>query len=287
MNKKTLSVHFIVLLIFVNIYTSSCNNQQAENNNLSKDSTAKTIATPPATPENPDIKKFARKPYVYDSTKTYIYLTFDDGPDNGTKQCFDICNKEGIKSTFFMIGRNVEGKMNKKLATEIRNNYPQTLIANHSYTHTNERYKYFYQHPDMAEIDFYKAQDNLNVPYKIIRLPGNSAWVSKKGIKAHNLVKAVCNKLDSAGYNVIGWDVEWNFIHGSSYPVQTPTQLVAQVNYAAQGHSYTPKHIMILTHDRMFRTPAFSDSLNKFIRIIKENPNYVFETVDNYPNLKF
>ncbi|MBX2930521.1 MAG: polysaccharide deacetylase family protein [Chitinophagaceae bacterium] len=286
LKKLSSEITTATFILIISVSHSSCNSNEVHKNSIFEDTSAKPIKQP-VVQVDADMAKFARKPFVYDSTKTYIYLTFDDGPDNGTRECFNICKKEGIKSTFFMIGRNVEGKRNKQLATDIRNDYPQTLIANHSYTHTNERYEYFYTHPDMAEKDFYKAQDSLNVPYKIIRLPGNNAWISQKGIKAHKLVKAVCNKLDSAGYNVIGWDVEWRFVRGSSYPVQTPTQFAAEVNYAAKGHSYTPKHIMILTHDRMFRTPNYADSLTKFIRIIKQNPNYVFETVDNYPNLTF
>jgi len=80
----------------------------------------------------------------------------------------------------------------------------------------------FYEHPQMALEDFMQAQQTLSVPYKIIRLPGNSAWVQKDTIKASNLVKPVCALLDSAGYNIIGWDVEWSFNHKTAYPVQKP-----------------------------------------------------------------
>jgi len=285
---KTTLMYFLILFTFIfyacNYQENLANKKQNTATTLSKDSIEKTEK--PFVDSN--ILKFKRKTFTYDSTKTYIYLTFDDGPSHGTETCFNICKSENIKATFFMIGVNVLDKWGKLLGQKVKEAYPQILLANHSYTHTNERYKYFYEHPDMAEKDFYKAQDSLQVPYKIIRLPGNSAWVDKGGVRqASKLVKTVCHRLDSAGYNVIGWDVEWNFTRKESYPVQTPTTLASQVNYAAQGHSHTPNHVVILTHDRMFRTPAFSDSLIKFIKIIKSNPNYVLETIDNYPNLKF
>lgn len=230
--------------------------------------------------------KFDRKPFTYDSTKKYIYLTFDDGPMGGTKECLEVCKQMGIKATFFMVGRHGSDKYGKIQVKEIKDHYPQILLANHSYTHANEHYKFFYEHPAMAEQDFYKAQDTLHVPYKIIRLPGNSAWVRKGENKSSHLVNAVCKRLDSAGYNVIGWDVEWNFSRGQSFPVQSPAKIAGEVNYAALGHSHTPNHVMILTHDRMFRTPNYKDSLIKFITILKQDPHYVFETVDHYPNLK-
>lgn len=45
-------------------------------------------------------------------------------------------------------------------------------------------------------------------------------------------------------------------------------------------------HLVILTHDRMFRNQNYTDSLAKFITLLKEHSNYVFETVDHYPGLK-
>ncbi|MBP9740291.1 MAG: polysaccharide deacetylase family protein [Chitinophagaceae bacterium] len=277
----------IVLFSITYLFSVSCNNSNVAANKTTDTTIASKENTPPPPPIDPDKVKFERKPMVYDSTKTYVYLTFDDGPHGGTKECLELCKKLGIKATFFMVGRHANDKWGKQLVHEIKQSYPQILLANHSYTHANEKYKYFYQHPDMATQDFYKAQDSLHVPYKIVRLPGNSAWVGRGTMKAHPLVKPVCEKLDSAGYNVIGWDVEWNFTRGQSFPVQTPAKVASEVFYAAQNHSHTAKHVMILTHDRMFRTPAYADSLAKFIGIIKQNPNYVFETVDNYPNLKF
>ncbi len=231
--------------------------------------------------------KFDRQPFTYDSTKKYIYLTFDDGPMGGTKDCMDVCRQLGVKATFFMVGRHAADKWGKILVNEIKQSYPQFLLANHSYTHANEHYKFFYQHPDFSEADFLKAQDSLHVPYKIIRLPGNSAWVRKGEDKSSHLVSAVCKRLDSTGYNVIGWDEEWNFTRGQSFPVQSPAKIASQMDYAASGHSHLKNHVVLLSHDRMFRTPAYKDSLTKFITIMKQNPNYVFETIDNYPGLKF
>jgi hypothetical protein len=161
------------------------------------------------------------------------------------------------------------------------------LLANHSYTHANDKYLAFYHHPETAEQDFLKAQNSLNVPFKIIRLPGNRSWVTAEGIKATSLVKPVATLLDSAGYNVIGWDVEWNFNHKNARPVQSPEKLAAQVDSAFAKHdTHTRNHLVILSHDRMFQRPDDAELLAKFIYILKQNPQYVFETVDHYPGLK-
>ncbi|WP_068245101.1 polysaccharide deacetylase family protein [Hydrotalea flava] len=226
-------------------------------------------------------------PIQNDTSKKYIYLTFDDGPQHGTSACIETVKKEQIKASFFMIGNQANDIYLKKLVASMRNDYPQILLANHSYTHANNKYIYFYHHPNMAFNDFIIAQESLNVPFKIIRLPGNSAWIGAHTMKASPLVKPVCKMLDSAGYNVIGWDVEWSFNHKTANPVQTPETMLELVNHAfAKNYTHTKNHLVILSHDRMFRNANFTDSLQKFIGLLKQNSNYVFETVDHYPNLK-
>ncbi len=226
-------------------------------------------------------------PIQYDTTKKYIYLTFDDGPQHGTTACVETIKKEQVKASFFMIGNQINDVYLKKLVASIRNDYPQILLANHSFTHAGNKYIYFYHHPQMAFNDFIQAQEAINIPFKIIRLPGNSAWIGANSIKTSPLVRPVCKMLDSAGYNVIGWDVEWSFNHKTANPIQTPETMLELVNHAFEkNYTHTKNHLVILSHDRMFRNANFTDSLQKFISLLKQNSNYVFETVDHYPNLK-
>ena len=246
---------------------------------------ADTIATNPS-PVSSAISN-TQAPFI-DSNTTFIYLTFDDGPQHGTVNCIQICRQEGVKASFFMVGAHMHGKSDgKEIVASIRNSYPQNLLANHSYNHAMGKYKYFYQHPQMALADFLRTQDSLMPPRKIIRLPGNSAWVRDGEIKASRLVRPISRLLDSAGYNVIGWDLEWNFDHKSARPVQSPEKLAAQMDtLLAHGSTRQPKHLVILTHDRMFHRSPDSLALVQFIQLVKRNPNYVFETVDHYPGLK-
>jgi hypothetical protein len=63
--------------------------------------------------------------------------------------------------------------------------------------------------------------------------------------------------------------------------------LANQIDSAfAKNETHVQNHLVILTHDRMFQRPGDADSLVKFIRILKANPNYILETVDHYPGLK-
>jgi peptidoglycan/xylan/chitin deacetylase (PgdA/CDA1 family) len=265
----------------------SCNNTPKEKAFLhpeQKDDSAKKayltkIGDAPKTPE---------QPFVADSNKLYVYLTFDDGPQPGSVTCYHICKAEAIKASFFMVALHQQRKRDgKQIVGMIRNGYPQFLLANHSFDHTMEHYQYFYQHPDMAFDNFIRAQDTLQVSKKIIRLPGNGGWVLQNQVRTSHLVSAVAHRLDSAGFTVIGWDVEWNFNHKNARPVQSPEKLAAQVDSAFSKHNeHIRKNIVILTHDRMFQRAEDSASLVKFIQILKQNPKYVFETVDHYPGAK-
>ncbi|BAV10006.1 polysaccharide deacetylase family protein [Filimonas lacunae] len=231
---------------------------------------------------------FAWNAPVYDTSKVYIYLTFDDGPQHGTMGVYHICRQLGVKATFFMVGQHAIDKKMAQIVDTIRYSYPQILLANHSYTHAGNHYQYFYHHPDYALSDFLKAQKSLEVPYKIIRLPGNSAWVRDSGeVRASKIVKPVSLLLDSLGYNVIGWDLEWNFNHKDARPVQHVSSMLKMMNTAAERkESHSRNHIVLLAHDRMFRQPQDADSLRLFISELQKNPHYVFETIDNYPRLK-
>ncbi|MFP5042427.1 polysaccharide deacetylase family protein [Parasediminibacterium sp. JCM 36343] len=228
-----------------------------------------------------------RKPASIGDAKQHIYLTFDDGPQNGTAVCMELCKKWHVKATFFMVANHANSPKMRAIVQKIKACYPALLVANHSTDHAGCRYVHFYKNPVAAAADFNEAQQALSVPYKIIRLPGNSAWACNNWVKASALVKPLCNILVNFGYNVVGWDVEWRFNHANSYPIQQPAAMAHEIENALDAnHVHTSKHIVLLAHDRMFRKQRFADSLEKLIAILKKDPRNVFETIDQYPGLK-
>lgn len=217
----------------------------------------------------------------------YVYLTFDDGPLKGTSNCIDICEQQKVPATFFEVGMHQArtGK-SKSFYERIVQNQVQFTLANHSYTHANGKYIYFYHHPEMAFQDFMKAQQSLAIKNNIIRLPGNSAWNTTNLKKASGLVKPVVNKLDSAGFNLIGWDVEWKFTK-KGRPVQSPQKLVSMVDSAlSKNHTATRNHVVILMHDQMFRASTDSAKLVAMVSLLKANPKYQLRKITQYPGLK-
>jgi hypothetical protein len=68
----------IALLSITYLFSVSCNNGNVAANKTTDTTVASKENIPPPPPIDPDKAKFERKPMVYDSTKTYVYLTFDD-----------------------------------------------------------------------------------------------------------------------------------------------------------------------------------------------------------------
>lgn len=257
---------------------ASCNSKPSANNS-GKDSAAAPVA---AKPQPGSIIKL-------DSSKRYIYLTWDDSPQPpGTIASKAVFKKEGVKATFFAVGMNQVGPFKKRIIDSLRNEYPQFLMANHSFSHANingrDNYSLFYKQVDNAIQDFLKNEKELNVGVKIIRLPGNNAWVFNGKIQGPKSTLPVCQKLDSLGYKVIGWDIEWNQFKGA--PKESVAEMLKKVNEKFEsGYTYEQNALVILSHDRLFGKPQYADSLSKFIAELKKDPRNVFETIDHYPTV--
>lgn len=224
--------------------------------------------------------------YDLDTSKRYIYITLDDGPQPGTMNCYHVLRNENIKASFFMIAVQTKDKSAKLKADSVKAAYPQFLLCNHSYTHADyNHYKRYYGNADSALRDIMKAEDTLHLNMKIFRTPGNNSWAINGRIRTPKLTHTLTWKADSAGYRGIGWDVEWHF-KGSSAPLESTDVMLRQVeNIFNSNECFQKKHLVILAHDRMFQKEQYADSLKKFVAILKQDPRNVFETIDKYPGV--
>jgi peptidoglycan/xylan/chitin deacetylase (PgdA/CDA1 family) len=227
------------------------------------------------------------KPQLLTNDIKFVYLSFDDGPLNGTANCIDVCLNQKVPATFFEVGRHqARTNVSRALYNKISQNEAQFVIANHSYSHANSKYNYFYHHPTMAMYDFLQAQKSLAIKNNIARLPGNNAWNTTVIKRSSGLVKPLVHKLDSVGFNLIGWDVEWGFTK-SRRPRQSPQKLVEMVDSAfSQNNTATKDHLVILMHDHMFSAPEDSAKLVAMISLLKANPKYQLRKLTQYPGLK-
>jgi peptidoglycan/xylan/chitin deacetylase (PgdA/CDA1 family) len=222
-----------------------------------------------------------------DSNTKYLYLSFDDGPLFGTSACISICENENIKATFFQIGlHQSRSNWGKKLYNRILSRPDLFLLCNHTFTHTYGKYVQFYKQPDSALADFLYAAKVLQTTNNIVRLPGNNGWRTDSIQYSSKLVRPLLNKLDSAGLNVVGWDLEWNY-KKNGRPIQSAAFMAKMVDSMFALKAYkTKNHFVVLMHDHMFRNEADSVQLVQFIQLLKSSNQYQFARLDGYPGLK-
>ena len=227
-------------------------------------------------------------PVAHKKKKKTIYLTFDDGPNKGTRKMMHIVEEEQVNVTLFIIGEHV---YDSKAQTASFDSVMQSRyfeIANHSYTHAfHNKYAKFYEVPDSALGDFKRCADSLHLTARIIRTPGRNIWrtgnINSTDLKAST---AAADSFYAKGYKEVGWDLEWQFDDMLKLK-KTSDEMVTEVDSMfARNKTKTPGHLVILAHDQVYADDDDSSELHRFIIKLKAKNEYNFQTVSNYPGIK-
>ena len=193
--------------------------------------------------------------YKGDPNKKEIYLTFDNGYENGyTEQILDVLKKEKVPATFFVTGHYLES------ASEIveRMVYEGHIIGNHSW-----------HHPDMTKISDEKIKKELEmVREETENLTGKkhmSYLRPPRGIFSERTMAVA----KDAGYTHIFWSlafVDWN----------TDQQKGWRYSYDKIMSQIHPGAILLL--HTVSKDNA--DALEKVIRDLKTE-GYTFKSLDD------
>ena len=188
------------------------------------------------------------------------YFTFDDGPSAlVTPHILDILKREGIKATFFILGKSAES--NPELVKRI---YEEGhMLANHTYTHN---YANIYKAPEnlIIELDRTEAliQEILGFDYslRLMRFPGGS-------FGEKSVFKRAVNDF---GYVYL----DWNCLNGDSEGLDmTEERLMQRFISTAANH----KVLVILMHDTDTKEINLT-ILPKMIDYLR-NRGYEFDTL--------
>jgi peptidoglycan/xylan/chitin deacetylase (PgdA/CDA1 family) len=221
-----------------------------------------------------------------DSTGKTLYLTFDDGPVEGTGNVLDVLEEEGVEATMFCVGRHAQ-KRRKLFFRERR--MSQLLVANHTYSHANGHYSRFYRNLWGVMSDVEHAQLLLG-GRKYLRLAGRNVWRipevrrDDRAIPAHRRQVEVpkYERLAKEGFYIYGWDVEWRFDHATGRPIGSAHQLANTIESIQRHHRSAQRDkVVLLAHDFMFRDATSTEELRRFIRIMKER-GWQFKKIDHY-----
>ncbi len=184
-----------------------------------------------------------------------VYLTFDDGPsDRVTPKILDILDKENIKATFFIIGKQAETRQN----IVKREHDSGHTVAVHSYTH---EYKKIYSSADALIKDIDHCNDVIfditGERSCIYRFPGGSFGLSS------TLVKAVTEH----GMRYIDWNASVR-----DAEIWQPTAY--QLYHSAIATSADANNIVLLAHDSTTKTTT-AEALPDIIKYYKDK-GYTF-----------
>ncbi len=195
-----------------------------------------------------------------------VFLTIDDGPsENNTLKVLSILKENGVKATFFMIGKNAEALPQIVKAV----NDAGMSIGNHTYTHD---YK-LYGSIDSCLNDF----DKFNVimdktigkkSINFIRFPGGSDnQVSNSDIMSQIRSTAVAKGL---------FYVDWNVSSGDAAPSGLTSQAIIS---NITGQCSNKNFAVVLMHDAPDKKTT-AEALPTVIKYLKDN-GFVFRTFDD------
>lgn len=216
----------------------------------------------------------------------YIYLTFDDGPLNGSENIDSVILSERLKISVFLVGEHAQ--MSKQLGQyyKLYEQNPFVEAYNHSYTHAHDKYTRFYGNPQGVLADIEKNEQALGLKYKIVRMPGRNMWRlggRKRDDGASG--KEAADLLAQQGFKLYGWDLEWEHHAADGTPVQSVAAMQkALETMLERGKTFTGNHLVLLIHDEMFQKKWEESELKQLIDGLRKHDNYVFEHIRFYPD---
>ncbi len=274
----------ILKTTFITIAFTACNYYKTESTVPNKPPTA-AVSGIHFTLADSTVKK--APPLPKKKSKT-IYLTFDDGPNKGTKKMMHVVQQEKVPVTLFIVGEHVYGSKEQAAIFDSLVSCRYFEISNHSYTHAfHNKFAKFYTVPDSAVKDFKRCADSLHLTTNIVRTPGRNIWrtysITNTDIKT---TTAAADSIYKNGYTEMGWDLEWHFTDSLTLK-NTSDEMMAQVDSMfTHNKTKTPNHLVLLAHDQVYADRNDSAQLHQFIIKLKAKEEYNFEVVSKYPGLK-
>lgn len=271
---KKLFVYAFVLGIFIS--STNCNSNQ-------KDSEITSVNTKI---QGRVIRKIPSPPPIT-KPKKYLYITFDDGPNKGTKNVIKTIKKEQINVTMFLVGDHIFGSKDQLFDFNEIINDTIFEIANHSYSHANNQFTKYYNDSVLVLNDFNRMNDSLKRKLLLARTPGRNIWrtptLNFTDIKSSTKSADYLAKND---YKLIGWDWEWKSDEKSGLK-QTGDKLFSEIDSLfLNNKTRTQDHLVLLTHDQYFKDSLTTKELEKFLQKIKTREDIIIRKIREYPDVR-
>lgn len=215
-----------------------------------------------------------------------LYLSFDDGIADSSQALCRIADSCQIPVNVFLVGKFVLKSDSTKQVWKAMQASPWIEMGNHSFSHADKKYHQYYGRPMDVLADFSKNQDSIGFTNKLARLPGRNVW--RIGNRSRNDLEdsnAIADTLAGSGYQLIGWDLEWNY-SGTDLSLEHEDDLIFRIQQAIRNNkTFTPQHLVILCHDPALQNPMSQARLLAFIQKIRQDGKYAFSFLSKYPGM--
>jgi peptidoglycan/xylan/chitin deacetylase (PgdA/CDA1 family) len=218
-----------------------------------------------------------------------VCMTYDDGPQPGTKDVLDVHDRQGVPATFFLTGANMDTKAQRPEQKALVERMIQSghRIANHTYSHHPEnepgyqsaygdlsdpaKAKAFEENFSKNEEHFRKLLGSKSPVFRLARLPGQGRFIKGKGGKP-----VYVEATEKMGLKHVGWDFEFAtnraFGHIKADDWQGIKGVGSETNALPRAGS------VILLHDRHWNGKA--GQLEAVITLLKKE-DYTFGQLDD------
>jgi len=188
-----------------------------------------------------------------------VYLTFDDGPTYViTAALLDVLKNENVKATFFVVGKEIEGKESLLKRTYLEGH----SIGLHTYSHN---FKKIYRSTDDLINEMLKTSNKIHEVIgfapKIIRFPGGSS----KRLNSFTL-----EILHKNNFKIYDWNVN---VYDGINPDLRVSQLIKN-SQVIKGN----KNVAIVLMHCNFNNKNTVKALPKIISYYKES-GYIFKVI--------
>jgi len=215
-----------------------------------------------------------------------LFLTFDDGPIEGSENLLKVLADEKVEATLFYVARHAQKRPGilRRAAS-----MPWLQIANHTYSHANGKYSRFYSNLWGVMSDVEHAQLLLGGP-KYLRLAGRNVWRLPEvrrndgalSLQRRSVEIPKYEQLAKEGFFIYGWDVEWHFDRASGRPVEGAQRLADRIESIAKHQRLVRKNkVVLLAHDFMFKDRSSVQMLRSFIHLMRQR-GWKFRTIAHY-----
>lgn len=221
-------------------------------------------------------------------TRKRICLTFDDGPNRGTRNVLEALRSKQMPASFFIVGKHVFDSPEQLQTWKLLLEDTTIELYNHSFSHANNRYEDFYNNPAGVVRDIRLCRDTLKFNNRLVRMPGRNSWrLGKINITDVKKSKPAIDSVHQDGFLIMGWDLQWDHDHRTMQPDPDTAKLLRQIrNQLDAGTSKTPGYLVLLLHDQSFQNQENTAMLLAVLQTLKNNPEYEFITVGKYPGVR-